>query len=132
MYSLIFNSINSIFRSKVGRVFLLISYSVNIIMTKSVIFALHNNKPFSYRFLIIIKIYNCGNWIIRFICFSRISEMTRFTPEDKQVVDNYLELSGTIWNYLNYLEMIRNTIRIQISRSLVSRHWGHWCRHWIL
>ena len=88
MYSLIFNSINSIFRSKVGRVFLLISYSVNIIMTKSVIFALHNNKPFSYRFLIIIKIYNCGNWIIRFICFSRISEMTRFTPEDKQVVDN--------------------------------------------
>ena len=66
MYSLIFNSINSIFRSKVGRVFLLISYSVNIIMTKSVIFALHNNKPFSYRFLIIIKIYNCGNWIIRF------------------------------------------------------------------
>ena len=96
MYSLIFNSINSISRSKVGRVFLLISYSVNIIMTKSVIFALHNNKPFSYRFLIIIKIYNCGNWIIRFIlklgnvdfCFSRISEMTRFTPEDKQAVDN--------------------------------------------
>ena len=88
MYSLIFNSINSIFRSKVGRVFLLISYSVNIIMTKSVIFALHNNKPFSYRFLIIIKIYDCGKLGNVDFCFSRISEMTRFTPEDKQVVDN--------------------------------------------
>ena len=61
MYSLIYNSINSISRSKVGRVFLLISYSTNIIMTKSVIFALHNNESFSYRFLVIIKIYNCGN-----------------------------------------------------------------------
>ena len=85
MYSLIFNSINSIFRSKVGRVFLLISYSVNIIMTKSVIFALHNNKPFSYRFLIIIKIYNCGNWIIRFtFLISEIGESRFLFLQDKR------------------------------------------------